>query len=262
MGLAATRVKQRFGFDPRNTNWSNDTSRFGHKQLEKFGWKTGDGLGLVAHATTTHVKVTLKDDTLGLGARLAKKEKGIESDSTGLDDFQRLLGKLNGREDEISKELERKSKDRIINGRWGISFVKGEVLRSTWDKENRTLINGKPIPTESEINDKKRRRDEDKSERKSKKEKKEKKREKKEKKDKSEKKEKKEKKERKEKKEKKEKKVKSDEKEKKEISLKVKESAPSQVISTRLAARQRYIRQKRAAVMDEKALNEIFMVRS
>ena len=41
MGLAGTKVKQRFGNDPRNTNWSNDTSRFGHQYLSKMGWKQG-----------------------------------------------------------------------------------------------------------------------------------------------------------------------------------------------------------------------------
>ena len=143
MGLAGTKVKQRFGLDPRNTNWSNDTSRFGHQYLERMGWKPGKGLGLVEHATTSHVKVSIKDDNLGLGSKLAKKQKTDEFDSgecSGLDVFQRILGRLNGKEDQINKEIERKRKDNIINGKWGIQFIKGEVLQSTWDKEAKKLL--------------------------------------------------------------------------------------------------------------------------
>ncbi|ODV93049.1 hypothetical protein PACTADRAFT_52188, partial [Pachysolen tannophilus NRRL Y-2460] len=143
MGLAAPREKQRFGFDPRNTNWSNNTSRFGHQYLAKLGWQPGKGLGLVEHATTTHVKVTIREDNVGLGAKLARSQKKDEFDGgecVGLDVFQRLLGRLNGKEDQISQELDRQRKDNIINGKWGISFVKGEALKSTWDAETKKLI--------------------------------------------------------------------------------------------------------------------------
>ena len=268
MGLAAARNKQRFGLDPRNTTWSNNTSRFGHKHLEKLGWKPGSGLGLVPDSTTSHIKVSIKDDNLGLGAKLKKKEKQDEFDSgecTGLDVFQRLLGRLNGNEQTISDELDKQRTDNIINGKWGIHFVKGEVLASTWDAENKQLISysmGKKRPVEgssdSEVSDRK----------KTKKVKKEKKV----------KKVKKEKKEKKEKKDKKEKKVKK-EKEKKEKKLKDKHSKDTNeitrdqmlkprdsaavvpdAVSTRLSVRAKWIRQKRAAVMDAKALNEIFMV--
>ncbi|KAK6455072.1 uncharacterized protein RJT20DRAFT_54639 [Scheffersomyces xylosifermentans] len=143
MGLAGTKVKQRFGLDPRNTNWSNDKSRFGHQYLERMGWEPGKGLGLVEHAMTTHVKVTLKEDNVGLGAKLAKRSKkgdDLEGDSVGLDVFQRILGRLNGKEDEITDELERQRKEKIINGKWGMHFVKGAVLRSTWDTETKSVV--------------------------------------------------------------------------------------------------------------------------
>lgn len=130
MGLAATKNKQKLGLDPRNTAWSNDTSRFGHKHLEKMGWRPGSGLGMMPNATTTHVKVSIKDDNLGLGAKLRKKDKADEFDSgecAGLDAFQRLLGRLNGKEDSVSNELDIQKKQNIINGKWGIHFVKGDV---------------------------------------------------------------------------------------------------------------------------------------
>ncbi|CAR21774.1 telomerase inhibitor [Lachancea thermotolerans CBS 6340] len=142
MGLAATKNKQKLGLDPRNTAWSNDTSRFGHKHLEKMGWRPGSGLGMMPNATTTHVKVSIKDDNLGLGAKLRKKDKADEFDSgecAGLDAFQRLLGRLNGKEDSVSNELDIQKKQNIINGKWGIHFVKGDVLASTWDAKTKTL---------------------------------------------------------------------------------------------------------------------------
>ena len=199
------------------------------------------GLGMVSHATTTHIKVSIKDDNLGLGSKLKRKEKKDEFDSgecAGLDVFQRILGRLNGKEDIISNELEKQRKNKIINGKWGINFVKGEVLASTWDAETKAL--------KVYSNDVKRKRqydDVDKGEMRNEKHKKHKKH-------------KKEKKEGKEKKEKKEKKV------TRESMLKPRDSAAivPDTLSTRLSVRSKWIKQKRAAVMDAKALNEIFMV--
>lgn len=292
MGLAGTKVKQRFGLDPRNTNWSNDTSRFGHQYLEKMGWTQGKGLGLVDHATTTHVKVSIKDGNVGLGALLAKKQKKDEFDSgecAGLDVFQRILGRLNGKEDQINKELDRQ-KTEVWNGKWGMTFIKGEVLLSTWDAElakkasKKRSRDDEKSAQESVADVKEPKRKKSKSNKEDDKKVKKDKKEKKESKDKKEKKEKKEskvKKERKESKDKKEKKESNDKKEKKEKKeakdskklkkekkiekvtresmLKPKESEAPQ-ISTRLSVRSRWIKQKRASVMDAKALNEIFMI--
>lgn len=131
MGLAATKNKQRFGFDPRNTAWSNDTGRFGHTMLEKYGWKPGTGLGTMPHkSTNTHIRVSIKDDNLGLGAKThrSKDPNGFDDESAGLDVFQRLLGRLNGKEETISKELDKQRYDRIINGKWGGPFCERRSL--------------------------------------------------------------------------------------------------------------------------------------
>lgn len=250
MGLAGTKIKQRFGNDPRNTNWSNDTSRFGHQYLAKMGWQQGSGLGLVSHALTTHVKVSIKDDNLGLGAKLHKRKAngdgGLEEEGTaGLDAFQRILGRLNGKEDVVNKVLDNVRDDDIINGKWGMRFVKGETLLSTWDKESKKLISYKNIEDDGK---KSRKRKADESE--TKEDKKTLKKHKKEKKD---------------KKEKKEKKDKKDKKDKirtgsDETLVSKESSATPPPIATRLSARSKWIKQKRASVMDSKALNEIFMI--
>lgn len=145
MGLAAARTKQKFGLDPRNTNWFRDTERFGHRHLVNMGWEPGHGLGKVSNSITSHIRVKIKRDNMGLGADLGRNKSvnGNEINADGntyLDNFQKLLGRLNGHEDEINDAVEKKRQDRIISGRWGIDFVKGETVSSTWDKEQKKMI--------------------------------------------------------------------------------------------------------------------------
>ncbi|KAI5965802.1 PXR1 [Candida pseudojiufengensis] len=344
MGLAGTKVKQNFGLDPRNTNWSNDTSRFGHQYLSKMGWKTGKGLGLTPNSMTSHIKIHIKQDNSGLGAKLKKSNEDKSLDEcSGLDAFQRILGRLNGNENKVNKIMDLKKNDEIINGKWGIRFVKGEVLSSTWDKDSKKLISykntdensskkrnmeededddeikttnehketeddirqSKKIKLDSKEKEDKRKSKEDRKdkkkkekrksktkeedERSSKKEKKEKKSSKTNEEDEiSNKKEKKEKKSskteddeissKKVKKEKKDKvdkdpssKVKKEKKEKEKIKETKSEETqepksssstptPSSGLASRHSARSKWIKQKRASVMDPKALNEIFMI--
>ncbi|AJR83297.1 ANL_collapsed_G0022540.mRNA.1.CDS.1 [Saccharomyces cerevisiae] len=264
MGLAATRTKQRFGLDPRNTAWSNDTSRFGHQFLEKFGWKPGMGLGLSPmNSNTSHIKVSIKDDNVGLGAKLKRKDKKDEFDNgecAGLDVFQRILGRLNGKESKISEELDTQRKQKIIDGKWGIHFVKGEVLASTWDPKTHKLRNySNAKKRKREGDDSEDEDDDDKEDKES--DKKKHKKHKKHKKDKKDKKEhKKHKKE--EKRLKKEKRAEKTKETKKTSKLKSSESASNipDAVNTRLSVRSKWIKQKRAALMDSKALNEIFMI--
>ncbi|CCK72386.1 telomerase inhibitor KNAG_0K00180 [Huiozyma naganishii CBS 8797] len=256
MGLAAARTKQRFGLDPRNTAWSNDTSRFGHRQLERFGWKPGMGLGMnPLHSNKSHIKVSIKDDNVGLGAKIARsKDRKDEFDNgecLGLDVFQRILGKLNGKEVEINSALELQRKDRILNGKWGVHFVKGAVLASTWDPETKQLksySNGGEKRSRGDNGDsdhskskKKRKIKKPKSEEKSKKRKEEKRL-------------------KKHKKEKKAEKHKDKKKHRDKSHHVAKSNSEVAQVSTRLSIRAKWIKQKRAAVMDSKALNEIFMV--
>ena len=43
-------------------------SNFARKQMEKMGWKEGEGLGKDSTGIQTHVKAVKREDTLGLGA--------------------------------------------------------------------------------------------------------------------------------------------------------------------------------------------------
>jgi Pin2-interacting protein X1 len=131
------RVK--WSHDPNNTKWTRDTGGFGHKIMTAQGWQPGDILGaknasyaeLHTAANASHIRVFMKDDNLGLGA---KRSSGLaEGECTGLDVFQSLLGRLNGKdEDELVKEQNsREDLKRAIytERRWGsVRFVRGGFL--------------------------------------------------------------------------------------------------------------------------------------
>jgi len=131
--------RAKLSHDPNNIKWTRDTGGFGHKILTAQGWQPGEILGAknASHAefhtaaNASHIRVVVKDDNLGLGA---KKGKGLaDSECTGLDVFQSLLGRLNGKkEDELAKkQRSREEVKRAIHTgkRWGsIIFVRGGYL--------------------------------------------------------------------------------------------------------------------------------------
>ena len=125
--------------DPNNTAWSRSATKYGQRILQSHGWTPGDLLGaggatysdLRSGARASHLRIAIKDDNLGLGAKHDATHNGAEI--TGLDRFQDLLGRLNGRsspgskKDEIQKSTLRSST--YINQRWGhTSFVNGGLL--------------------------------------------------------------------------------------------------------------------------------------
>jgi Pin2-interacting protein X1 len=80
--------------------------------LTSQGWQPGSSLGAsdAAHAahytaaSESHIRVLLKDDNLGLGAK-----RGSEQASNfGLAGLESILGRLNGKEEEVKKEEERR----------------------------------------------------------------------------------------------------------------------------------------------------------
>jgi Pin2-interacting protein X1 len=102
------------------------------------GWTPGSFLGArnASHADTftnasaSHIRVTMKDDTLGLGARAPKM--GNEN-VAALDAFQGLLGRLNGKSDTQLEEEQRKRDDTRLalyaRSKWQtVTFVSGGYL--------------------------------------------------------------------------------------------------------------------------------------
>ncbi|KAK7969013.1 hypothetical protein PG996_002544 [Apiospora saccharicola] len=138
MGLAGQKTKRKLAFDPNNTKWSRDETTFGQKILRSHGWEPGQFLGaqdsahadLHSAASAAPIRITLKDDTLGLGAKVRQKQS---DECTGLDVFKDLLGRLNGKSDDtIKKEQTLRSElktSTYVERKFGLMrFVKGGLL--------------------------------------------------------------------------------------------------------------------------------------
>ena len=86
---------------------------------------------LYSDASASHIRIALKDDNLGVGAKYGSGQAAGES--TGLDAFQGLLGRLNGKTN-TDLEKEQKSRDDLKRAtyterRWGVlRFVSGGTL--------------------------------------------------------------------------------------------------------------------------------------
>ncbi|XP_067412269.1 PIN2/TERF1-interacting telomerase inhibitor 1 [Emydura macquarii macquarii] len=152
--LAEPRRKQKWSVDPRNSAWSKDESRFGQKMLEKMGWSKGKGLGVQEQGSTEHIKVQVKNNTLGLGAAVNYEDNWIAHQ----DDFNQLLAELNNchgqGESEPSSEqkttfsLEEKSRSSRKRVHY-VKFAKGKDLSSR-SKDDLSCIFGKRQSTKTE----------------------------------------------------------------------------------------------------------------
>lgn len=127
--------RTRISNDPQNTTWANNTSRFGHRMLTSQGWTPGSSLGAdAAHAehytaaSHSHIRVLLKDDNLGLGAKRGSEKAA----NFGLAGLASILGRLNGNEEEVKKEEERQVKieqKAYVYQKFGfMNFVSGGYL--------------------------------------------------------------------------------------------------------------------------------------
>ncbi|KAJ1327472.1 Pin2-interacting protein X1 [Microdochium nivale] len=138
MGLSGPKNKRKLNEDPNNTRWSRDETTFGQRILRAHGWEPGSNLGAkdAAHASyhtsasSAPIKVVVKDDFLGLGAKVRQKQS---DECTGLDVFKDLLGRLNGKSEE-SIDKERKARTEIktnlyVENKFGLMrFVSGGLL--------------------------------------------------------------------------------------------------------------------------------------
>ncbi|KAI1176844.1 hypothetical protein F4777DRAFT_235364 [Nemania sp. FL0916] len=138
MGLSGPRNRRKLDHDPNNTRWTRDETTFGQKILRAQGWAPGTFLGaqdashaqLHSAASLAPIKINLKDDTLGLGAKIIQKQS---DECTGLDVFKDLLGRLNGKSEEtINKERQVRSEIKthlFVERKYGpMRFVSGGLL--------------------------------------------------------------------------------------------------------------------------------------
>ncbi|KAH7171201.1 hypothetical protein EDB81DRAFT_193764 [Dactylonectria macrodidyma] len=134
--LAENKTRSKINKDPNNTKWTRDTNTFGQKILRAQGWQPGQFLGaenaphseLHTAANASYIRVALKDDMKGLGFSRSK-----EDEITGLDVFQDLLSRLNGKS-EVAVEEDRQTRLAVkanyyVEQRWGpMRFVRGGLL--------------------------------------------------------------------------------------------------------------------------------------
>ena len=131
--------RTKISHDPNNTAWTRSTTTFGHKILTSQGWAPGKLLGLQdaphaehhSAANESHIRVAWKDDTLGLGAKTGREE--AKKQAIGLDAFQGLLERLNGKsEDAIQQQQTIRDSTRretYVERRFGsVTFIKGGFL--------------------------------------------------------------------------------------------------------------------------------------
>ncbi|XP_060079344.1 PIN2/TERF1-interacting telomerase inhibitor 1-like [Ylistrum balloti] len=156
--LAAPRRKQKLSADPRGNNWSKDGSKFGQKMLEKFGWSNGKGLGANEDGNVEHVKISLKNDTRGVGCSKNHADNWIAHQ----DDFNDLLSSLNqngsdkDNNDEDSSDkvtgLEKKSKASRSRVHYQ-KFTKGKDLSSKSQEDMACIFGRRKIKQDTSSED-------------------------------------------------------------------------------------------------------------
>ncbi|KAJ4173682.1 telomerase inhibitor [Fusarium falciforme] len=182
--LAENKIRRKINKDPNNTKWTRDTNTFGQKILRAQGWQPGQFLGaenaphseLHTAANASYIRVVLKDDMKGLGFSRAK-----EDEVTGLDVFQDLLSRLNGKtEDQVVEDQQARlavKTHHFVEQRYGpMRFVYGGLLvgdemkekddeeaKTPKDEDEDVVMESTPAPKESkkEKKSKKRKASED-----------------------------------------------------------------------------------------------------
>ncbi|XP_023656494.1 PIN2/TERF1-interacting telomerase inhibitor 1 [Paramormyrops kingsleyae] len=152
--LSEPRRKQKWSVDPRNSTWSKDESKFGQKMLEKMGWSKGKGLGRTEQGATEHIKVKVKNNTLGLGTTASYEDNWIAHQ----DDFNQILADLNSchsqnestAEPKQSFSLEEKSKTSKKRVHY-MKFTKGKDLSSRSQTDLACVFGKRTKPSEEKV---------------------------------------------------------------------------------------------------------------
>lgn len=81
--------------DTLNATWKNDKSRFGFKMLQKMGWNEDKGLGKNETGTVSSIKVSRREEGLGLGMEKVTDGAGNLGWSSTAQSFNDVLKVLN-----------------------------------------------------------------------------------------------------------------------------------------------------------------------
>lgn len=110
--LAEPRRKQKWTLNPRGKEWSEDSNKFGQKMLEKMGWTSGKGLGANEQGITEHVRVSVKNNTTGIGY---KQNASDEAWTEHQDSFNDFLQKL--RQNECHDVARTEENEGVLSGK-------------------------------------------------------------------------------------------------------------------------------------------------
>nr|POE82762.1 protein pxr1 [Quercus suber] len=149
MGLSGNKKRIKLSQDPNNTTWSKDTTNYGHRILAQQGWTPGQYLGAenASHsghysaANASHIRVLLREDNLGLGAKVGGK---ANADTFGLSTLSGIFGRLNGKSDEVVQKQEGALRDAELRTyqaqKYGfMNFVSGGLLVGDKMEETKSL---------------------------------------------------------------------------------------------------------------------------
>ncbi|XP_044260849.1 G patch domain-containing protein 4-like isoform X4 [Tribolium madens] len=140
--LAERKVKQKWSLNPRGKAWSEDSSKFGQKMLEKLGWSPGKGLGAKENGIVEHVKISYKNDNKGMGFK--ETNQWSEHDSN----FNALLQSLSGAKphetDVKISSLEEKSQSSRVRVHYK-KFTRGKDLSRCSEKDLANIFGKKSL---------------------------------------------------------------------------------------------------------------------
>ncbi|XP_053615494.1 PIN2/TERF1-interacting telomerase inhibitor 1 [Plodia interpunctella] len=146
--LAGPRRKQKvINLRAKNNAWSNDSSKFGQRMLEKMGWTTGKGLGANENGIVEHVVARYKNDEKGLGFE-DKNDQWTKHE----DDFNALLANLSNDDASVEKlhsgiSLEVKSKKSKARVHYH-KFTRGKDLTRYSEKDLANIFGKKSLKSE------------------------------------------------------------------------------------------------------------------
>ncbi|XP_028177780.1 PIN2/TERF1-interacting telomerase inhibitor 1 [Ostrinia furnacalis] len=151
--LAGPRRKQKvINLRAKNNAWSNDSSKFGQRMLEKMGWSSGKGLGAKENGIVEHVVARYKNDDRGLGYE-DKNDQWTKHE----DDFNALLANLSNADSNEEKlhsgvSLEVKSKKSKARVHYH-KFTRGKDLTRYSEKDLANIFGKKSLKEEDKTNE-------------------------------------------------------------------------------------------------------------
>ncbi|KAJ8709270.1 hypothetical protein PYW07_009096 [Mythimna separata] len=147
--LAAPRRKQKvINLRAKNNAWSDDSTKFGQRMLEKMGWSEGKGLGAKENGIVEHVVARYKNDDRGLGFE-DRNDQWVKHE----DDFNSLLANLSNGDNNDEKlhsgvSLEVKSKKSKARVHYH-KFTRGKDLTRYSEKELANIFGKKSLKNEA-----------------------------------------------------------------------------------------------------------------